>query len=594
MSGRRLTSKVNRGILSVAVLALLVALPSAATAGPFFSPGGNMAFIRQGPGAAALPNGKVLVAGGVAGATYYASTEIYDPATGTFSPGDTMSVPRYLPAMATLGDGRILVAGGVDNFTTWDTAEIYDPATGEFSPAGPMSVPRAGASAASLPDGRVLVAGGSGDSSAEVFDPVTETFSLTGNMTTKRSSAAAAPLADGQVLIAGGVPSATAGATSEIYDSTTGTFSASGSMNTVRYGGAGVSLPGGRVLIAGGSAVGPYLASAEVYDPGTGAFSYTAPLPTSNYNPGAAVLPGGRAIFIGGYSPSSALASSQVYNTAPDPNASGGGFSDQVVGTTSAVRKVKITNLGSQILRINGGASIVGLDAADFEIRSDGCADRSLSFREFCVVGVTFAPSEDGPRGADLVIRANTDPVTNEFCLCGNGVDDPAGPTGATGPTGNTGPSGPVGPTGPDGPTGSSGPSHVTGSTGPKGPTGPTGPQGGLIPPSKPVVKQTVNGRRLGQGRSFAFARIRCSSACRINKAVGTIRAGVGKKAGIRINAPKRLPGGGSVEVRLTIPARIADRLKSSGRRSRIGITIAATSNGGRTTKSMAVIVRAR
>ena len=129
-------------------------------------------------------------------------------------------------------------------------------------------------------------------------------------------------------------------------------------MNTVRFGGAGVSLPGGRVLIAGGSAVGPYLASAEVYDPGTGAFSYTAPLPTSNYNPGAAVLPGGRAIFIGGYSPSSALASSQVYNTAPDPNASGGGFSDQVVGTTSAVRKVKITNLGSQILRINGGKAI--------------------------------------------------------------------------------------------------------------------------------------------------------------------------------------------------------------------------------------------
>jgi hypothetical protein len=66
----------------------------------------------------------------------------------------------------------------------------------------------------------------------------------------------------------------------------------------------------------------------------------------------------------------------------------------------------------------------------------------------------------------------------------------------------------------------------------------------------------------------------------------------VGLKAKVTVRVPKSLPGGGSVSARLSIPNRIAKRLTETGRRSRIGVTIVATSNGGRTNKSMVVRVR--
>jgi hypothetical protein len=107
-------------------------------------------------------------------------------------------------------------------------------------------------------------------------------------------------------------------------------------------------------------------------------------------------------------------------------------------------------------------------------------------------------------------------------------------------------------------------------------------------------VEQTVKRRHLSRGRSFAFARIVCRSACRVNRATAAIGSGTGRKAKVKVTAPKRLPGGGSVSARLSIPRKVASRLKASGRRARIGITVAVTSDGGRTTKSMVVTVRAR
>jgi len=580
-------------------IVVFLAFDGAASAGPYFSATGSTGTARFMTAAAPLSDGTVLLTGGSNGATVLSSAEIYSPQSGTFGSTGSMLVPRYGQVAAPLPDGRVLVAGGNDDgFVALSSAEIYDPASGTFSPTGSMGTPRYAAAAAALPDGRVLIAGGTYSEpldSAEIYDPQTGTFSPTGSMLVPRYGQVAAPLPDNRALVAGGYDGNGYLASAETYDPSTGTFSPTGSMGAERFRSGAANLPDGRILVAGGANGSGLLSSAEIYDAQTGAFGPTAPMGTIRYAGGAAPLPGGRALIAtGNDSPFLETSSAEIYNTAPTPRASGGSFSDQVVGTTSAVRQVTVTNLGSQILRIGGGASIEGDDAADFEIRSDGCAGRNLTFRQTFVIGVTFAPSETGNRSAELVIRANTDPVENVFCLCGFGVDEPTGATGPTGVTGETGPSGPEGPTGPDGPNGPSGPSGDTGSTGPAGPTGPTGPQGEVIPPARPVVKQTVKNRRLFQGRSFAFARINCSSACRVNKAVGTIRAGVGKKAKVKVQAPKQLPGGGSVNARLSIPARIAKRLRSSGRRSRIGITIAATSDGGRTTKSMVVIVRAR
>jgi hypothetical protein len=497
-----------------------------------------------------------------------------------------MATARSTAVAAPLQDGRILVAGGT-NGTVLSSAEIYDPATGTFSPTGSMLTARAAAAAAPLPDGRVLIAGGFGVgnlASAEIYDPVSGTFSATGSLVTARQSTAAAPLPDGRVLVAGGFGAA-ALASAELFDPVTSTFSPTGSMSVPRFGLSAAVLADGRVMVAGGSSLPPVRASTETYDPATGSFSPSVSMASARQYPAASRLPGGRVLVAGGWSGASAL-TAEVLNTAPVPRFAGGQFSYQPVNTTSSLRQVTVTNLGSEILRIGGGATLAGTNPGDFEIRSDGCAGRSLRFSQSCAIGLTFAPSGFGVRRADLQIQANTEPVTSAFEISGQAVAPEIGTSGPTGATGATGPSGVSGPSGPTGPSG------VTGGTGPRGPTGPTGPRGDVIPPAKPVIKQTVKQRRLSQGRSFVFARISCSGACRVNRASAAIRAGVGRKAKVPVRAPKSLPGGGSVTARLSIPARIAKRLAGTGRRSRIGVTIVATSDGGRTNKSMVVRVR--
>lgn len=594
--GNRLTVK------AVMLMALaFFGISNAAAASPYFTGTGPLNVARSSVAAAPLPNGSALVVGGSDG-NALSSAEIYNPLNGTFGLTGSLGTARIAPGSALLRDGRVLVVGGGDP-ESLSSAEIYDVATGAFSPTGSMGTARSSPAVAPLPDGRVLVAAGASApgsqlSSAEIYDPQSGTFAPTGSVGMARTGARAASLPDGRVLVVGGFNQFNGYLSSAlIYSPATGSFSPTGSMGEARGEPAVAPLPDGRVLVAGGvnsDAPGFYLSSAEIYDPVSETFSPTSSLESTRYGAGAASLPGGKVLVAGGSYSLGRLSSAELFNTEPTLRASGGAFSDQIVGTTSAVRQIRITNLGSQILRIGGEATIEGGDESDFEIRSDGCAGRFLSFNQSCVIDVTFSPSDEGPRTADLMIHANTDPVDNFICLCGRGVDAPIGPTGETGPTGTTGETGATGDNGTNGPTGSSGPSGPTGATGPKGLTGPTGPAGDVIPPAKPGISQTVRSRRLSQGPGFVFARIRCASACKVNRATATIRAGVGRKARVKVVAPNRLAGGGDIPARLRIPNGVVQRLISSGRRSRIGVTIAATSDGGRTTKSMVVIVRAR
>jgi hypothetical protein len=111
----------------------------------------------------------VLVAGGYDDSfRTLSSAEVFNPATRRFSSAGigSMSVTRYGAAAAALPDGRALVAGGIADYAALypcylSSAEVFDPATNAFSSAGigSMSRPRTSAAAARLPDG-VLVAGG--------------------------------------------------------------------------------------------------------------------------------------------------------------------------------------------------------------------------------------------------------------------------------------------------------------------------------------------------------------------------------------------------------------------------------------------------
>ena len=134
-----------------------------------FTPTGPMAFPHSHFTATVLLDGRVLLAGGITGGPLpeqghaTGAAQIYDPATGRFSQVGSLVRPRTYHAAAALADGRVLVAGGLlepggrSNVTS--NAQVFDPATGLFSPAGAMSEARFNFQAVPLAEGRVLIVG---------------------------------------------------------------------------------------------------------------------------------------------------------------------------------------------------------------------------------------------------------------------------------------------------------------------------------------------------------------------------------------------------------------------------------------------------
>jgi len=285
---------------------------SAAFAAGSLHPAAPMLAPRSGHTATLLPDGKVLIAGGMRrNQDFYKSAELYDPATEKFQPTGEMSIGRVGLVAVLLRSGKVLIAGGWVGHVTTDSAELYDPATGKFTLLPHMTTRRARPSITLLNDGNVLLAGG-GDhdardaaiASAEIFRADTQQFQPTGSLHRPRQGQTATLLKDGRILMAGGTGGELI-ARAELYDPKTGTFSETGSLNTPRYKHTAGLLPDGRVLIAGGSDQHDWtgtMNSAEIYDPHTGKFTTTSPLNDSRFKlPDEAVhLPSGRLLIAGG------------------------------------------------------------------------------------------------------------------------------------------------------------------------------------------------------------------------------------------------------------------------------------------------------
>lgn len=130
------------------------------------TPTAAMTRLRSAHSAILLHDGRVLVCGGLtyaSGSQDVANTaEVYTPATGAFVPVGPMRQHRMLHTVSLLPDGRVLIAGGIGQTGQYiTTAELFEPTTNTFSALSSMLHPRKSAAAVSLDDGRVLIAGGS-------------------------------------------------------------------------------------------------------------------------------------------------------------------------------------------------------------------------------------------------------------------------------------------------------------------------------------------------------------------------------------------------------------------------------------------------
>ncbi len=160
-----------------------------------------------------LLDGRVLIVGGFVGATGTSqgtptsSVEVFDPVTGTVTSAPAINVARASHTATLLPDGRVVVAGGV----SW---QIFAPDADTWSPAYSMVRTRSAHAAvlltnhAGLPgDHRVLLVGGagSGADTLELLAPASGTsVLLASTLPVGVDDVAAVSLAGGDVFVAGG------------------------------------------------------------------------------------------------------------------------------------------------------------------------------------------------------------------------------------------------------------------------------------------------------------------------------------------------------------------------------------------------------
>jgi hypothetical protein len=326
---------------------------------------GSMILGRQNHTASLLPNGEVLIAGGLGeGVAEVASAEIYDPVTGAFSSTDDMTLARWQHTSTSLADGRVLVAGGIPGASF--VADVYDPETGLFSSTTGSSEAGYGSAATLLTSGEVLLSGTSPvcsvtSTGAELYDPAADGFTATtGALQKTRNYHTANLLADGRVFVVGGDECTVGGDTpfGELYDPTTGTFAFTSGALTYhpREFNAATLMPNGKVLVSGGGA-GLSTTTGEIYDPAADSFTLTSTwLNDSRSDHGSVLLPNGRVLLTGGIAGATYRASAELYDLVTEAfSYTGSMTTGRTVHTTTVLENgsVLVTGgLGSGVTRL--------------------------------------------------------------------------------------------------------------------------------------------------------------------------------------------------------------------------------------------------
>ena len=280
----------------------------------------EMAFPRSGHSATLLPNGEVLIAGGMEkNREYHNSAEIFSPKTNLFTSVQNLNQKRVGHSSVLLKDGKVLILGGFGDDGILSSAELFDPMTGSFTNIESLNFKRGNLSATLLNDGTVLITGGEGESgsplsSAEIYNPSTGLFTPTGNMNSARTQHTATLLDNGKVLIAGGGSYQNPLSSAEIYNPDTKIFTNTGNMSAPICKHAAVKLNDGNVMILGGSDVNGWngnYTNTQIYNVQTGVFSKSGDMLEARFKitNSVVLLQSGNILISGGYK------QSEIYDT---------------------------------------------------------------------------------------------------------------------------------------------------------------------------------------------------------------------------------------------------------------------------------------
>ena len=452
------------------LLLVILSLSLAPTTAGSFSTTGSMTISRSGHSAVLLPNGKVLVSGGV----YQGVTsELYNSNNGTWSATGSMATSREAASTSILlTNGKVLVSGGYQSNSGayLKNAEIYDPTNAAWFPTGLMTTARSQCNAIALPNGRALITGGQfggggATSSAEIYDSATGTWSETGSMNHYHVSHTATLLADGTCLVTGGISAGTYLSVCELWDPVTGTWAETTSMNSARASHTATLLPNGKVLVTGGQGPTAALSSTEIWDPVTKNWTPSGAMSKPRVQHTATLLANGK-VFIasspttevfdpitGEWSGAGAMSTSRSFHTATllangkvliagggntfaeiyNPNAAMivdvGGVnltdgSSSPVGfvTTMGIPMTKtftITNTGAVAFTILGVAKD-GTNPGEFNVNPP--TGGSLAAGGSTTFTVTFTPTNAQARSAAIHISSSLFGAINPFDIPLNGI----------------------------------------------------------------------------------------------------------------------------------------------------------------------------
>jgi hypothetical protein len=135
--------------------------------------------IRRTDGEWGYSNGSVLVAGGAADTPFARAVDIFDPVTWSWHPTIDAGVARHDPSTVLLPDGRVLIVGGIGSSSDVRHAAYVDPTDGMAYSLGATDSGQIRGYhniALLLPNGSVLVGGGRGLDTDATFEKPTIRF----------------------------------------------------------------------------------------------------------------------------------------------------------------------------------------------------------------------------------------------------------------------------------------------------------------------------------------------------------------------------------------------------------------------------------